>query len=71
MIMSRAVERATPVIRAISRTARPPSRYIRITSRTTRIFALLVGITSSWLLVSREDRLKRSGSTPPHEVGGN
>ena len=62
---------ATPVIRAISRTASPPSRYIRITSRTARIFALLVGITSSKLLVSREDRLKRSGSTPPQRVGGN
>jgi len=66
--MSRTVDRATPDKRAISRTGRQPSRYIRITSRSARIFALLVGISFSRLLNSPEDGL--NDQARHHREGG-
>jgi|UPI00040386FF hypothetical protein len=49
-IMSRTVDRARPVSRAISRIGTQASRCILITSRTWRIFGLLVGISILRLL---------------------
>jgi len=69
-IMSRTVERATPIIRAISRIATAPSRCSLITSHTSRIFGLLVGIRSPRAAIQPKRWLQRPGSRPPQKWPG-